>query len=1120
MVAENHYLQDSFYDLLCNDPQVQEFFKNESIDGIWFFDPTIKEDIWVTVPFLKCLGYTAMDFGGQVLKWNRIIDPSDSSFFYRLYANQLKAGIQTRLSDWVYLIHQNGNAIPFSCKCILVENNQKLLGIVKRIKTNTVFNTNKGIQAQALLDLTNNFFILNHQYQFEEFLVYDSNLKDLKEDLIGKTFHQIGFPQEICNSIHQHLAKTVTTNNKQELDLMLTIENEETWFSLISSVWKKEHEPEKFMCIIQNKTKKHLEELDHYKQFKALENSIDGVAFLSIEGFCTYVNQGFAKMMGQQMEDLIGIHWRKVLMANEVKKFDDEIIPSLYSKGMFLGTINGSRKNGEIFPVSISLTVTPDFGIICVLRDLSEIQHMRVEISEKDQLLLQFIKEVPSATYLVEESAKGQIDFAFASDDFKSNFSYLLDEEGRLSLDKLIQHLHPEDIQQLKDKKETSKQKGTAFSLEARLMDNHHAYNWFKIKAQPVKLDDGSFKWYGTIEDISDKKLAQSQLLPLQEQVFNSESKYESLLTASQLGGWEYNKNTNELWCSHAYFKMLGLEKEYPSRWGNYKIQEVWEDLLHPEDLERAKEHFSNYLTHLEGTYSQEFRMKHANGSWVWISSRGKSTIDTKTKLPSGILIGAHIDITANQQLSEYLLENRISLLKNNALLTSIINSPENLYIVALDKAYQYIAFTNSYSSYAKATLIKEAKVGMSVFEVIPENLHAFGKANYDRALAGESFIMENNITAPNGKTLYYENRYSPIKDESGAIHGLTLFINDVTDIKQSQIAEQINKQRYTALFTGAQDAIFIAEAATGILVDMNQQAEQLMGYSKELLIGKHQMLLHPEKELKVIKEKFELLANSKEYKSVDSFIKQKSGEILPVTISAGLPFEVNGKLYAAAYFKDATKIIEARHKIDSMENLLERAEGIANLGTEEIKMATGEHVWSDVMYSILGLKPKSIAPRREIFVNLIHPDDKQKYIEWFVKAISHKDQINAIEIRITSMDGINKHLLISGVNQLSDTGEIMSHFGVFKDISQITNTIIELQQQNKQLKEIAWSQSHLVRAPLSRLLGLTQVFKKGILKKEEEKEFLNHIHQTAMELDKVITNIIYTANGIPTKSA
>jgi PAS domain S-box-containing protein len=457
--------------------------------------------------------------------------------------------------------------------------------------------------------------------------------------------------------------------------------------------------------------------------------------------------------------------------------------------------------------------------------------------------------------------------------------------------------------------------------------------------------------------------------------------------------------------------------------------------------------------------------------------------------------------------------------LKNNALLTSIINSPENLYIVALDKAYQYIAFTNSYASYAKATLIKEAKVGMSVFDVIPESLHLYGKANYDRALAGESFVMENSITVPNGKTLYYENRYSPIKDESGAIHGLTLFINDVTDIKQSQIAEQINKQRYTTLFTGAQDAIFIAEAATGILVDMNQQAEQLMGYSKEFLIGKHQMLLHPEKELNLIHEKFKLLANTKDYQFVDSFIKQKTGEILPVTISAGPPFEVDGKMYAAAYFKDATKINEARHKIDSMENLLERAEGIANLGTEEIKMATGEHIWSDVFYAILGLKPKSIAPRREIFVNLIHPDDKQKYIEWFVKAISYKEQIEAIQIRITAMDGVEKHLLISGVNQLSDSAEIMSHFAVVKDISQITNTIRELQQQNKQLKEIAWSQSHLVRAPLSRLLGLTQVFKKGILKKEEEKEFLNHIHQTAMELDKVITNIIYTANGIPTKS-
>ncbi len=98
----------------------------------------------------------------------------------------------------MYLVHQNGTSLPFSCKCILVDNNQKLLGIVKRIKTNTVFNTNKGIEAQELLELTNNFFILNHQFQFEEFMAYDSNMLTLKEAMIGKTFHQIGFHKKFA----------------------------------------------------------------------------------------------------------------------------------------------------------------------------------------------------------------------------------------------------------------------------------------------------------------------------------------------------------------------------------------------------------------------------------------------------------------------------------------------------------------------------------------------------------------------------------------------------------------------------------------------------------------------------------------------------------------------------------------------------------------------------------------------------------------------------------------------------------------------------------------------------------------------------------------------------------
>nr|MBI1232710.1 response regulator [Cytophagales bacterium] len=68
-------------------------------------------------------------------------------------------------------------------------------------------------------------------------------------------------------------------------------------------------------------------------------------------------------------------------------------------------------------------------------------------------------------------------------------------------------------------------------------------------------------------------------------------------------------------------------------------------------------------------------------------------------------------------------------------------------------------------------------------------------------------------------------------------------------------------------------------------------------------------------------------------------------------------------------------------------------------------------------------------------------------------------------------------------------------------------NKIIE--NQNRRLREIAWTQSHVVRAPLSRMLGLIDLIKTGIITQEEIGEFLTHLQSSALEIDGIIRDIV-----------
>lgn len=71
------------------------------------------------------------------------------------------------------------------------------------------------------------------------------------------------------------------------------------------------------------------------------------------------------------------------------------------------------------------------------------------------------------------------------------------------------------------------------------------------------------------------------------------------------------------------------------------------------------------------------------------------------------------------------------------------------------------------------------------------------------------------------------------------------------------------------------------------------------------------------------------------------------------------------------------------------------------------------------------------------------------------------------------------------------------------------------IEQQNKKLKDIAWLQSHVVRAPLARMMGLTHLLIDDELPEPEYRECLSEILNSANELDDIIKDIVQKAQGI-----
>ena len=115
----------------------------------------------------------------------------------------------------------------------------------------------------------------------------------------------------------------------------------------------------------------------------------------------------------------------------------------------------------------------------------------------------------------------------------------------------------------------------------------------------------------------------------------------------------------------------------------------TWRSLLHPDDLAVAEPIILQTIQD-GGDFTQEFRMKTKDGSWIWVQSIGK-TIATNDDGVSTRMLGTHIDIT-ERVLREAEVEKRASELETVAEVStasSTILEPDKLLtqVVELTKA-------------------------------------------------------------------------------------------------------------------------------------------------------------------------------------------------------------------------------------------------------------------------------------------------------------------------------------------------------------------------------------------------------------------------------------------------
>ncbi|MCE6992127.1 PAS domain-containing protein [Dyadobacter sp. CY323] len=179
------------------------------------------------------------------------------------------------------------------------------------------------------------------------------------------------------------------------------------------------------------------------------------------------------------------------------------------------------------------------------------------------------------------------------------------------------------------------------------------------------------------------------------------------------------------------------------------------------------------------------------------------------------------------------------------------------------------------------------------------------------------------------------------------------------------------------------------------------------------------------------------------------------------------------------------------------------------NDATYDWDLANDHIEWGDGFVRLFGFEVDGSPYPAEKWLQQIHPADRQFTEESLDVSLADPRQLKwTAKYRFATANGLYSFVEETGYIRRNRTGKAVRMVGVLRDVTDRVRYISEIEERNKKLKEIAWMQSHVIRAPLARVMGLVDLLKNYSNTEEETLELLEHLLASANSLDEIIRDI------------
>lgn len=223
--------------------------------------------------------------------------------------------------------------------------------------------------------------------------------------------------------------------------------------------------------------------------------------------------------------------------------------------------------------------------------------------------------------------------------------------------------VHPEDRQRSLDEFWQAMRKRVRLQHQYRIIrPDDGRIIWVDASGTLELENDQPIRLIGTVRDITENKEYQleleryrnelealvekrtADLVEKSRDLLISEERFRLAMRAAQDGLWDWDARTNKVYCSPAYFSMLGYSAEDLEE----DFQGIFVNLIHPDDRDWVVHHITQKFQTV-GSHQTEFRLRAKNGQYRWILGRGEVIERDEEGVPVR-MIGTHVDISDRKE--------------------------------------------------------------------------------------------------------------------------------------------------------------------------------------------------------------------------------------------------------------------------------------------------------------------------------------------------------------------------------------------------------------------------------------------------------------------------------------